>query len=109
MSFITEYRYTDCRTIRHSWDHIGWSEPEDDRPIAAVGANRVVTRATLCQRCGCVRTEWFAKEGKFPFRKVANRYRYPVGYRFVPDDHPGEERPTSADFNNHTIEQVFSR
>lgn len=73
-------RFAVCRTLGHTWQHVGFAQPTDRVPIGQYNAVGYVSR---CSHCGTTRTKWMSRYGN----RGTVTYRYEDGY-----ERRGEER-----------------
>ena len=73
-------RFAVCRTLGHTWQHVGAADPTERKPLGQYNSIAYVSR---CSHCGTTRTKWMSRYGN----RGAVVYRYPEQY-----ERRGEER-----------------
>lgn len=98
--------WLECRAMRHSWKLSGFlAVNRDDKKI--LGSRnpmfhkfpQVVVRATFCDRCEVIRTDYYGRTDVnkvHGFVKITSHYRYPKGYLFHKTEESAD-RPQPVD------------
>lgn len=76
---VTE-TFAACRSLGHSWVHVGRAEATDAAPSSAYGS---IGYVSTCSHCGTRRVRWFARSGMVAAHPS---YTYPAGYETRGDD-----------------------
>jgi hypothetical protein len=66
-------QYAQCRSLGHTWHHIGWADPTLRRPL---GDYNVLAFVSRCEHCQTERTKWVSPQG----HRGTTSYAYPDGY-----------------------------
>lgn len=68
-------QYAPCRSLGHTWEHVGLADPLLRPPMGRRGCVGIVS---TCRNCGTERTKWMvSRTGEI----LPGRYKYPEGYQ----------------------------
>lgn len=66
-------RFAPCRSLGHSWNHVGFASADQRAPFNEANA---VGYVSTCASCGAERIRWIGRSGT----ALPSRYRYTEGY-----------------------------